>query len=146
VVVGEATYSKDLIPLDQFLRQRESIYYWSYASAVFNWGLGMAGLLGPRVGGMVNGRFVVVKNVEDMAKDISHQMSTRMSRSERVFTQDLFLEELAPRLSATDLKVLLRYLSRDRGECVFDGKVGRGFRRAGSSAYTATDHQIQVRG
>jgi hypothetical protein len=49
------------------LRQRESIYHWSYASAVFNWGLEMTGLLGPRVAnarGMVNGRFVVVKNVE----------------------------------------------------------------------------------
>jgi hypothetical protein len=74
--------------------------------------------------------------IKDIAKDISHQMSMRMSRSERVFTQDLFAEELAPRLSATDLKVLLRYLSRDRGECVFDGKVGRGFCRAGSSAHS----------
>jgi hypothetical protein len=62
----EAVYSKDLYPLNQFLSQRESIYYWSYAGAAFNWGLGRIGInvTNPGNRGVIHGQFVVVKNIE----------------------------------------------------------------------------------
>lgn len=59
-----------------------------------------------------------------MAKDIMRALSTRNSSfTDRIFTTDLFASEFAPTISAVDLKVLLRYLSRDARACAFDGET-----------------------
>ncbi|KAA8904650.1 hypothetical protein FN846DRAFT_952134 [Sphaerosporella brunnea] len=121
-VVAEAVYSKDFYPLDAFMSQQASIYQWSYAGTALNWGLERIGLRGPPAGrGVMSGKFVVVKNVEDRAKEVTRIMASRSSLTERIFTADLFATELAPDLSATDLRVLLRHLSRDSAACAYDG-------------------------
>jgi charged multivesicular body protein 7 len=115
-------HSKDLYPLDTFLGQATSIYHWSYSGAVLNWGLSRLGLRGPaNTRGIASGKFVVVRNVEDVAKTVAQVMSRRDSLTDRIFTADLFASELVPDLSPTDLKVLLRHLSRDAGVCAYDG-------------------------
>ena len=125
VVIAEAVHNKELWPLDTFLARQESIYAWSYAGAVLNWGLMKAGVLGQPVDtrGMVSGRFVVVKNVEEAAKLITASLTARTSLTDRIFTTDLFASELAPTFSATDLKVLLRHLSRDNPVCAYNGNT-----------------------
>jgi charged multivesicular body protein 7 len=140
---AEALYSKDLYPLDTFLSQRESIYHWSYAGAALNWGLEKIGLRGPPGHGnrgVINGRFVVTRNVEDMAKEITRAMGTRFSLTDRIFTADLFASEFVPSLSATDLKVLLRHISRDATLCAYDGAIVK-FKTAAEVAPEAITEQ-----
>lgn len=121
-VLGEGAYAKDFIPLSQFLAQRESIYHWTYTGALINWGLQRVGLSEP-TRGMMKGKFVVIRNVEEIAKDIIRKMSMCTSRADRVYTSELFAQEFAPNISKTDLQVLIRYMGRDLGECVYDGKT-----------------------
>jgi len=58
-----------------------------------------------------------------MAKAIAPLISARTYLADRLFTPDLFASEFTPTISAIDLKVLLCYLSRDRGVCTFNGKI-----------------------
>ncbi|KAF8241668.1 hypothetical protein K440DRAFT_622687 [Wilcoxina mikolae CBS 423.85] len=87
--------------------------------------MGVKGLVTSGNRGIVHGQFVVVKNIEDVAISIIRSISAskRSCLADRIFTPTLFASEFAPTLSDTDLKVLLRHLSRDRGECNFDGKT-----------------------
>ncbi|KAI5804984.1 Snf7-domain-containing protein [Geopyxis carbonaria] len=127
VVVNEAIHAKELYPVNTFLSQRESIYYWSYAGAVMNWGLEKVGLKSkPATSGrarITEGKFVVIKNVENTARDVLRKTNQKTSQVERIYTTDLFIEELAPGMSQIDLKVLFRFLARDLGEASYNGKI-----------------------
>jgi len=144
VVITEAVHSKEIWSLDAFLARQESIYAWSYVGAALNWGLVKVGVRGQRVDtrGMLHGRFVVVKNVEEVAKHITATIATRPSLIDRIFTTDLFASELAPTLSATDLKVLLRHLSRDNPVCAYSGNTIKFLAPGEPATITETDTTI----
>jgi charged multivesicular body protein 7 len=145
VVVAEAVHSKDLYPLDTFISQATSIYHWSYAGAALNWGLTRLGLRGPaNTRGIASGKFVVIRNVEDVAKTVTQtMMSRRDSPADRIFTTDLFASELVPDLSPTDLQVLLRHLSRDAAVCAYDGATVK-FKAPGEPATQITETDATI--
>lgn len=144
VVIAEALHNKELWNLDTFLARQESIYAWSYTGAVLNWGLTKAGIRGQPVDtrGMVHGRFVIVKNVEEAAKQITSTFAGHSSLTDRIFTADLFASEHAPTLSATDLKVLLRHLSRDNRVCAYSGATVKFLAPGEPAIITETDTTI----
>ncbi|KAJ9149070.1 Snf7 family protein [Pleurostoma richardsiae] len=138
-VVREAAAEKDLLPLQDFLRARESIYYKSWASLPWNvvsWGLrqlGITGVLGGGGGGdrMPGGQFVVLANVEEAARAFAEQTAGKHSRFERTYSKAHFQKTFASSiiqgktLSETDMEVLLKFMSRDKGIVVYDGKTIR---------------------
>jgi charged multivesicular body protein 7 len=148
VAVAEAVQSKDLYPLDTFMSQATSIYHWSYAGAALNWGLTRLGLRGPAnsTRGITSGKFVVIRNVEDVAKTVTQAMMSRRcdySLADRIFTADLFASELVPDLSPTDVQVLLRHLSRDAAVCAYDGATVK-FKAPGELATQITETDTTI--
>jgi charged multivesicular body protein 7 len=131
-VIREALAAKDLIPLREFLDAKESIYrrpwsVWNLAAWTMKQ-LGVADML--KNDSLPPGQFVVVANVEEAGKtfaDLNGATSTTQSRFERTFSKAHFFRTFndqlidGKHLSETDLEVLLRFLSRDKGAILYDG-------------------------
>lgn len=135
-VIREATLVKDLVPLQDFLRAKESIYYKSWGSipwSIASWGLRQLGLTGAfTLGGddrLPGGQYVVVANVEAASKALLEQTAGLSSRFETTFSKVQFQTEFkdsilkGQRLSETDVEVLLRFMSRDQGLLLYNGKT-----------------------
>lgn len=135
-VIREATQEKDLIPMQDFLKSNESIYYRPWSSipwSVASWGFRHLGLTGPFIFGgderLPGGQFVVVANVEAASKAVLEQTAGLTSRFERTFSKVQFQAEFqdsilkGQQLSETDMEVLLRFMSRDQGVLLYDGKT-----------------------
>jgi len=130
VVVREAALAKDLVPLPDFLKAKESIYYTSWTSLPWNvvsWGLRQLGLTGGNTDKLPGGRFVVVANAEAAARAFGDKTADAASRFERTWSRAHFKKTFAAavvagqRLSDTDLDVLLKFLSRDKESILYDG-------------------------
>lgn len=132
-VVREALAQKDLIPLQDFLQARESIYHrpwsvWNLASWTMKQ-LGVADIL--RSDKLPSGQFVVVANVEEAGKTFADQYhhTTEISRFERTFSKAHFYKtfnnQIIPgrQLSTTDMDILLRFMARDKGVILYDGST-----------------------
>ncbi|PWW72729.1 hypothetical protein C7212DRAFT_366452 [Tuber magnatum] len=122
-VVNEAVATREFISLEMFLSMRESVYYrpWMDPWKVLGWGLEIAGLKSRAVGdGMIReGKAVVLKNIEETAKTILKEISKKPNIVDRIFSTEMLLQEFSihgKRLSETDFKVLLVFLSRDLRE------------------------------
>lgn len=135
-VIREATQEKDLISIQDFLKAKESIYYRPWSSipwSVASWGFRHLGLTGAlTLGGderLPGGQFVVVANVEAASKSVLEQTAGLTSRFERTFSKVQFQAEFkdsiqkGQQLSDTDMEVLLRFMSRDQGVLLYDGKT-----------------------
>jgi charged multivesicular body protein 7 len=135
-VIREATQEKDLIPIQDFLQASESIYYRPWSSIPWNlasWGFRHLGLTGVFTFGgderLPGGQFVVVSNVEAASKAVLEQTAGLISRFERTFSKVQFQQEFkdsilkGQQLSDTDMEVLLRFMSRDQGVLLYDGKT-----------------------
>ncbi|POS80694.1 hypothetical protein DHEL01_v200891 [Diaporthe helianthi] len=135
-VIREATQEKDLVPIQDFLKAKESIYYRPWSSIpwiVASWGFRYMGLPGALVFGgdekLPGGQFVVVANVEAASKAVLEQTAGLTSRFERTFSKLQFQAEFkdsilkGQQLSETDIEVLLRFMSRDQGVLLYDGKT-----------------------
>lgn len=137
VVVAEAVAAKDIVPLKEFLTAKESVYHrpWTVLSpwALAGWvarQLGVAEMWRGRRGDRVPvGRFVVVKNAEEAGEGFARAVQGVESRFERIYSVAQFRREFAGRLvegrrlSGTDVDVLLRFLDRDKGVVVYDGRT-----------------------
>lgn len=146
-VVREATAQKDLVPLADFLARKESIYQkegWSLTAvpwAVASWAARQVGLGGGGASSSASedrvpkGSFVIVANVERAADAVADKIAAAASDSrfdrtftrahfERAFTTGLPAES-APPLAGPDTDVLVRFLQRDKGLVVSDGKILR---------------------
>nr|POE51842.1 uncharacterized protein CFP56_26049 [Quercus suber] len=135
-VVDEAVRKHDLIPLKDFLENKQSVYARrSWIPSVWtvgNWVLEKAGILGRESAEdkMVTGDFVILGNVEATAKavmDRASQIAT--SNTSRIFSKELFSSTFAEDIggrtaSVTDLSVLLTHLSRDRSLVAYDANSG----------------------
>lgn len=92
---------------------------------------------------------MVVANLEDASKSVVEQTAALSSRFERTFTKVQFETEFRDsilkghRLSETDMQVLLKFMSRDQGLLLFDGKTVK-ITNLGSqdTAITAEDETI----
>lgn len=135
-VIREATQERDLIPIQDFLKASESIYYKPWSSipwSVASWGFRHLGLTGAFTFGaddrLPGGQFVVVANVEAASKAVLEQTAGLTSRFERTFSKVQFQAEFkdsilkGQQLSETDMEVLLRFMSRDQGVLLYDGKT-----------------------
>lgn len=156
-VVREAAQQKDLIPLHDFLSSQLSIYYKSWRSIPWNvaaWSLTQLGLTGAFTFGsddrLPGGQFVVVANLEAASKAVAEQTAALSSRFERTFTKVQFETEFRDsilkghQLSETDMQVLLKFMSRDQGLLLYDGKTIkiRNPAAAQETAITAEDETI----
>ena len=133
-VVQEALTAKDLIPLQEFLTARESIYrrpwsVWNLAAWTMKQ-LGVADYL--RSDKLPSGQFVVVANVEDVGQlfgEKAANASAEQSRFERTYSKAHFYKTFndqlveGKQLSETDMDVLLRFLSRDKEMILYDGNT-----------------------
>lgn len=135
-MIREATQERDLIPIQDFLKANESIYYKPWSSipwSVASWGFRHLGLTGAFTFGaddrLPGGQFVVVANVEAASKAVLEQTAGLTSRFERTFSKVQFQAEFkdsilkGQQLSETDMEVLLRFMSRDQGVLLYDGKT-----------------------
>jgi charged multivesicular body protein 7 len=132
VAVQEALAAKDFILLAEFQSATESIYNkpWSVRS-VAGWMLRQAGVADfLRSEKLPKGQFVVVANVEEAAKLFSDKNAAQ-SRFERTFSKTHFYKTFSgevfegAKLSEADTDVLLKFLSRDKGLLLYDGKTVR---------------------
>jgi charged multivesicular body protein 7 len=116
---------KEMVPLKDFLKSKESIYKTSWLPSpwkVLQWGLRQVGVIGqPQSPEKLSaGSFVVLKNVEVAADEISKKMKEATSTADRVLSKSDFLKRfsttLNPKapLTMSDMDVLLVHLARDK--------------------------------
>ncbi|KIW00427.1 uncharacterized protein PV09_07957 [Verruconis gallopava] len=135
-VIKDATEKKELVPLNEYLQQHESIYSKRWIPTpweVVRWGIRTLtlGLLYSQPSDFTIGRFVVVENVELASQAVLelqrtldnsstagiYSLKTFTSTFERVLGQGSVL-------SAADMQVLLRFMSRDRPSLTYDAETG----------------------
>ncbi|KAI0596817.1 Snf7-domain-containing protein [Biscogniauxia sp. FL1348] len=141
----DALSAGELLPLSQFLSATQSIYSKSSSAslvswaagmplAMLGWGLRQVGLvaIGGGAGGddsLPKGQFVVLQNLEIAGKAFADAAAERTSPFERTFSKAHFHRTFGSnlldgrRLSETDLEVLVKFLSRDKGLLVTDGNT-----------------------
>ncbi|KAI5457194.1 Snf7-domain-containing protein [Mariannaea sp. PMI_226] len=135
-VVREATAGRKLIPVQDFRKSQQSIYSRSWAGVpwtVMSWTLRQLGVINPSRGDdkLPTGQFVVVENLEAVAKELGDLTSEKISRFDRIFTKAQFKRAFSAglvkgqRISDTDFDVLLLFLSRDKGIIEYDGQAIR---------------------
>lgn len=155
-VIREAAQQRDLIPLQDFLKSQQSIYYRSWSSIPWNvasWGFKQLGLTGAFTFGsndrLPGGQFVVIANLEAASHAVVENTAPLTSRFERTFSKVQFQTEFrdsmlkGQQLSEMDMEVLLKFMSRDQGVLLYDGKTIK-IKAPGSSetAITAEDETI----
>ncbi|KAI2641236.1 Snf7-domain-containing protein [Xylaria nigripes] len=129
----EALASGEMMPLPQFLKATQSIYYKSWGDipwAVAGWALRQIGLTSGPGDAMPNGKVVVVlQNLEVVAKAFSDATTHRIAPFERIFSRTHFRRTFeaslleGQRLSDNDFEVLVRFLSRDKEVLLVDGNT-----------------------
>ncbi|KAF5707409.1 SNF7-like protein [Fusarium globosum] len=135
-VVREATAGRDFIPLQDFEKSQQSIYQRSWAGlpwSVMSWTLRQLGVVDPARGDdkLPTGQYVIVKNMEAVAKELGDLMAGKVSRFDRVFSRAQFQKAFSvalvkgQQLTDSDLDVLLKFLSRDKEVIEYDGKTIR---------------------
>lgn len=133
-VIRDAVAKKEMIPQREFMASVESIYHRSWSVSpwqIISWGLRQMGAIGgdPVDDKMTVDKLVVVANMEEATKEISHRIAGKTSRIESVYSKDLFYQECASAMGAeydlsdTDMDVLLKFLSRDKGLISYDGQT-----------------------
>ncbi|KAH8912566.1 hypothetical protein BR93DRAFT_922531 [Coniochaeta sp. PMI_546] len=136
-VFAEALSANEIMTLPDFLGSKQSIYYkpWTITSpsALAAWALrqlGVADMFGGRGGDKVPiGQFVILANLEAAAKEFVNKTGELSSRFERTFSKAHFAKTFGDQLvdgktlSAMDVDVLLRFLSRDKNLVLYDGKT-----------------------
>ena len=98
---------------------------------LLSWGLKQLGVLNPSslAGTLASGRFVIMPNIERAASRVMAKMTTMTNIVDRILPMHTFREEasnalgLNRPLSDSDLAVLLKTLSRDKGSIVCDERV-----------------------
>ncbi|KDQ60963.1 hypothetical protein JAAARDRAFT_125410 [Jaapia argillacea MUCL 33604] len=148
-VVAELCNQRSLIPLTQFTTTTQSIYdpgslSWRIASYVVGkplwWALQQTGIVGSDDGGSesdaqrwkrVKGDYVVLSLLEQAAESVlsSQQTSAALSPADSLFNAESFRRTFASAalpdvtLSDADIKVLIKYLERDKKVVVADTEV-----------------------
>ncbi|KAL9109835.1 MAG: hypothetical protein Q9227_005538, partial [Pyrenula ochraceoflavens] len=136
-VLDEMVRKGAMLPLQEFLSSTESIYSRRWLMTpwqVLNWGLQKIGLVSSGFGSndsKIEGRsLVILANVEDVGSLVMKSIETFSSKAtDRIMDMEAFKRELSAALGSTevasdlDLKVLLKYLQRDKAALSYDEKV-----------------------
>jgi len=129
--VREAVAARELVPFVQFMQSGRSVYTRGWGDVPWNvasWALRQLGVVDPSRGEdrLPAGRYVVMDNLEAVARQLQEIMAGKTSIFDRVFTRGQFQNEFATelvkgqRLDPQDINVLLRFLSRDKHLVVCD--------------------------
>lgn len=133
-VLRDALNKKEMIPLENYLAAKESIYQRSWAISpwqILSWGLRQAGLTGEHSGEdkVPVGKLVIVSNLEEASKKVLRRIASHISRVDRIYSKPMFYREYGNILSDNyhisheDLEVLLKHLSRDKAQAAYDGQT-----------------------
>ncbi|KAI0889523.1 Snf7-domain-containing protein [Annulohypoxylon maeteangense] len=150
-VLQDAIANGEMMSLQQFLKTKESIYYRSWGNipwSVMSWGLKQVGIGGPG-DSLPRGQFVVLQNLDAIAKAFSEAIVDRTSPFERSFSKAHFRRTFAEglleenqRLSETDFEVLVKFLSRDKHILATDGNTIKIRNSAEDATVTEEDSAI----
>ncbi|GAB1316737.1 hypothetical protein MFIFM68171_06947 [Madurella fahalii] len=154
-VVREALAARDLMPLSEFLAAKESIYrrpwsVWNLAAWTMRQ-LGVADML--KSDRLQPGQFVVIANVEEAGKVFGEKngvAAAEQSRFERTFSKAHFYRTFndqlvdGRQLSETDMEVLLKFLSRDKGAILYDGSTVKIKAPGAQEAATITEEDVSI--
>lgn len=133
-VVRDAISTKDMMPLQEFMAAKESIYHKSWTVrpwSVLSWGLKQLGLAQGQSGEdrLPVGKLVIVSNVEDASRELAGRIDDMTSRTERIYSKKLFYKAFANILqtktpmSQADVEILLKYMARDKSLLAYDGQT-----------------------
>jgi len=134
--VRDALSKKEMMPVQEFLACKESIYHKSWALKpweILSWGLRQVGLTGGQDGEdqLPVGRLVILANVESAAKELAQRVNGFTSHTDRIYSKRLFHEAFANvlgsknQMTAADMDVLLKFMARDKGMLAYDGQTIR---------------------
>ena len=138
-VVDESVRTGSMIPAKDFLSTDRSIYHKSWVPSpwtVLQWGLQQIGLAGTEsYEGTVGARklktaaFVLVEALEKVgAQILAAREKAGQSLTDRILSREAFAQDLAAlrgtHVPEEDLRLLLRYLERDKQALSSDDKVG----------------------
>ncbi|KAL5330155.1 hypothetical protein ACEPPN_003680 [Leptodophora sp. 'Broadleaf-Isolate-01'] len=131
-VVREGMKSRLWIDVGEFEEAKESIYKkgWTVpvpsVGDVLGWGLRQLGFGGGDEK-LVEGRVVVLENLEGVGKEVAKRTEGVRGRVERIFSREAFRETygvVAGKeniLTEADMEILLKFLARDKGVLSYDG-------------------------
>jgi charged multivesicular body protein 7 len=132
--VGDALSKKEMMPVQEFLAAKESIYHRSWALKpweILSWGLKQLGLAGGQDGEdkLPVGRLVILANLESATKELAQRVTGLTTRTDRIYSKKLFHEAFANvlgsknQMTAADMDVLLRFMARDKNMLAYDGQT-----------------------
>ncbi len=150
-VVRNAIEKKEMMPLSNFMSATQSIYKRSWGISpwsILSWGLKQAGLTGGTSGEdkVPVAKLVILANVEEASKEVLRRMSVHGSRIDRIYSKEMFYKDYEDvlgdqqHISHADLEVLLKHLSRDKGEAAYDGQTIK-FKAQTDSAPPVVTHE-----
>jgi charged multivesicular body protein 7 len=133
-VVRDAIAKKEMMPVQEFMASRESIYHKPWIIKpwdIVSWGLKQLGLAGGQDGEdqLPVGRLVILANVQSAAKELARRATGQTTRTDRIFSKKLFYETFSDTLGAqnqmteADMDVLLKFMARDKGILAYDGQT-----------------------
>lgn len=133
-VVRNAIEKKEMMPLSNFMSATQSIYKRSWGISpwsILSWGLRQAGLTGGTSGEdkVPVAKLVILANLEEASNEVLRRMSVHGSRIDRIYSKEMFYKDYEDvldgqqHISHADLEVLLKHLSRDKGEASYDGQT-----------------------
>ncbi len=130
VVFDDAVQKGRLIDVKDFNSAEHSIYQKSWIPnpwAIIRWSLRQAGLISrgsyDQDGRLKQGQLVVMEGLEDLTRQL--QMKIGQAVTDRVMSREAFAQLIADTdvgtISAAEVEVLLRFLSRDKLIVAYDG-------------------------
>lgn len=134
-VFHDAVQNKEMMPLNEFLHSKVSIYSRSWLPSpwkVLQWSLRQVGVLGKPSGlpqKLGAGNFVLIKNIELAADEILKKMKEHVSTADRVLSRAEFMKRFAKimntaaPLTATDLNIVLVHLARDKQAIAYNAQT-----------------------
>lgn len=133
-VVRDAIAKKEMMPVQEFLATRESVYHKSWIIKpwdIVSWGLKQLGLAGGEDGEdrLPVGRLVILSNIESAAKELARRVTGQTMRTDRIYSKKLFYDAFANilggqnRMTEADMDVLLKFMARDKSILAFDGQT-----------------------
>jgi charged multivesicular body protein 7 len=152
--VRDALSKKEMMPAQEFLSVKESIYHKSWTLKpweVLSWGLRQLGLAGGQDGEdkLPIGRLVILANVESAAKELAERATGLTTRTDRIYSKKLFYKTFATlgsknQMTAADMDVLLKFMARDKRMLAYDGQTIklRGLTEPETPSITSEDSTI----
>jgi len=135
-VIQDAIAKKEMIPLNDFMTSKNSIYQKSWPLhpwQLVTWGLRQLGMTvdGNGEDSMPSRSLVLVPNLETASKELENRKVSRVGCTDNLYTKKLFGREFSTifggqnPISEDDIDVLLKFLARDKGLIVYNGQTIR---------------------